>query len=407
MDTIQALFDTCQEHNFALTPGEYKGPLVINRPCYIDGNLSTLWAANGPVLQVLSPNVHIKNLRVEVTENKNDHSSFIAIQSDDANTVLENVEVNGEIVGLKDEADHWNLPNIFTLGSFASHEENTFQLKVNAPAPATLENNVKGVSLFPSTLQPGENVITLVTERLRDNTMIYGDIVIRTKVTRRIYVVGKVLDSAPKHVETVLENQIGDAQNNGTIPVPQDVIAPIVSQPILRCPQKGERMFAKELKSNHIKFVLEHIDSTSPLDIDAYCFTLRDNGKAYSDDDFIFFGNPESSDHSLRVTSSKNQAIASLDISRINPDIAKIVISYSIYDDGSDKTFSMAKHTQLRIFSNEKEVLRFPLDTLDQEKTVVAVELYRYKGEWKINFVGAGYAHGLKQLCEEFGIDVQ
>ncbi|MBQ3451572.1 MAG: TerD family protein, partial [Selenomonadaceae bacterium] len=33
-------------------------------------------------------------------------------------------------------------------------------------------------------------------------------------------------------------------------------------------------------------------------------------------------------------------------------------------------------------------------------------EIYRHKGEWKFNAVGAGFSGGLKALCEMFGVEV-
>jgi len=61
----------------------------------------------------------------------------------------------------------------------------------------------------------------------------------------------------------------------------------------------------------------------------------------------------------------------------------------------------------VRLFAGEKELCRFRPDGLTAEKAVVAAEFYRYKGEWKINFIGAGYQGGLKQLCTGYGVNVQ
>ena len=44
---------------------------------------------------------------------------------------------------------------------------------------------------------------------------------------------------------------------------------------------------------------------------------------------------------------------------------------------------------------------------LNLEKTVVALEFYRYKGDWKVQFVGAGYHSGLRTLCESYGVEVE
>ena len=79
----------------------------------------------------------------------------------------------------------------------------------------------------------------------------------------------------------------------------------------------------------------------------------------------------------------------------------------SVYDDQSGTDFSCVDDPVIRIFSDDKEQFRFPLNDLTQEKTVVAVEFYRYKGEWKVNCVGGGFKFGLASLCREYGVDVE
>ena len=61
----------------------------------------------------------------------------------------------------------------------------------------------------------------------------------------------------------------------------------------------------------------------------------------------------------------------------------------------------------MRILSSYNDFHRFALDELHEEKTAVAVELYRYKGEWKMSFVGAGYRSGLRHLCEGYGVNIE
>ncbi len=51
MSSIQEEFNS-RAGDFQMTPGEYEGPLTINRPCVVDGGQSTLWAKTGPVLIV-------------------------------------------------------------------------------------------------------------------------------------------------------------------------------------------------------------------------------------------------------------------------------------------------------------------------------------------------------------------
>ena len=68
MNRLQEAFAENGGPVFTLIPGEYEGPLRVDRPCTVDGCGATLWAARGPVLVIAAPGVTVKNLRVEVTE---------------------------------------------------------------------------------------------------------------------------------------------------------------------------------------------------------------------------------------------------------------------------------------------------------------------------------------------------
>ena len=67
----------------------------------------------------------------------------------------------------------------------------------------------------------------------------------------------------------------------------------------------------------------------------------------------------------------------------------------------------MVSSPAIRVFCHDKEVFRFELKDLSEETTVVAAEIYQYKGQWKMSFVGSGYRSGLKQLCESYGVNVE
>ena len=133
---------------------------------------------------------------------------------------------------------------------------------------------------------------------------------------------------------------------------------------------------------------------------------LGKNGKVSSDNDLIFFGNEESEDKDVRVKTDNGSAFAAIELSKAREGTDRIAVCMSIYDDESGTDFSCVEGPVVRVFSEEKEQFRFPLDGLKQEKTVVAVEFYRYKGDWKVNFVGGGFALGIDSLCREYGVEV-
>ena len=47
------------------------------------------------------------------------------------------------------------------------------------------------------------------------------------------------------------------------------------------------------------------------------------------------------------------------------------------------------------------------MNDLKNETTAVALEIYLYKGEWKISVVGRGFSDGMARLCNSFGIQVE
>lgn len=406
MGGIQEQFNSNSSGDFVLAPGEYEGPLIVDRACVIDGCQSTLWANNGPVLIVSVPNVTVKNLRVEVTGSPADEDACIAIKTSDPYIKLENIEVRGNVIGLSQEAENWVLPGIISLGEFAANKENTFAVCLQAPSEAALDSKVKALRISPAHVSVGQNSLTLTTDELPNNTILYGEIMVRSAVSRRIYVTGKALKGAPVHDEAL------PVANEPTVSLPvqialqDEVIARQVSDTSVQLIKRGQRLSIKELQSSQIKIIYEHLSAASGMDIDSYCFALRDNGKVSCDEDLIFFGNTEAINQSIKSSFADSKPLVLIDLEKIDSAVSKIVVCYSIYGDDPSQNFSKVSSPMIRVFDRDKEVFRFELNLME-EKTVVATEIYRYKDEWKINFVGAGYNSGPKQLCESYGVNVE
>ncbi|NCB70391.1 MAG: hypothetical protein EOM45_01225 [Clostridia bacterium] len=407
MSSIQEQFDSVKSGDFVLTAGEYEGPLRINRPCIVDGSKSTLWATRGPVLLVDSPNVTIKDIRIEVTGNSTDADEQTAIKANYADVQIQNVGVNGMVVGLSAQEEAWNLPAVISLGAFAANKENVFSVEIDAAASAELVESIRDVNIHPLVLQPGNNRITIETTSMRDNTILYGEILVKTAVIRRIYVTGKAQKDAPEHhdQDPIVDNQ--PISNPVQIEPPHEVIAPIITESNVEHIKRGQRISLKEAKQSVIKVAYEQRGIKQAIDIDGYAFELQANGKVRTDSDLIFFGNPVSQDNAVRSSSANNLPLLLVEPNKLDNSVEKVAICFSIYGDDITQNFSLVDTPIVRVFADERELYRYRLDDLKVEKTVVAVEFYRYKGDWKISFVGAGYRSGLKQLCESFGVNVE
>lgn len=407
MSSIQDQFDSVKSGDFILPAGEYEGPLSINRPCTVDGSKSTLWANCGPVLVVDSPNVTIKNIRVEVTGSGTDIDEQTAIKANYADVQTQNIGVNGTVVGLSAMEGTWSLPTVIPLGTFAANKENVFSIEIEAADSAELVESIRDVNIHPLALKPGKNRITIETTSMRDNTILYEEILVKTAVIRRIYVTGKAQKDAPEHHDNdpMVDNQ--PISNPVQIKPPHEVIAPVITESNVEHIKRGQRISLKEVKQSVIKVAYEQRGTKQDMDIDCYAFELQANGKVRDDNDLVFFGNQESQDHGVRSSSANNLPLLLVELGKLDNSVEKVAICFSIYGDDTAQNFSLVDTPIVRVFADERELYRFKLEDLKVEKTVVAVEVYRYKGDWKINFVGTGYQNGLKQLCESFGVNVE
>jgi stress response protein SCP2 len=136
-------------------------------------------------------------------------------------------------------------------------------------------------------------------------------------------------------------------------------------------------------------------------DIDASAFMLTAQNKVRGDSDFIFFNQPSTPNGSLTLTSSGESSLFSIDLNRVDPEIAKIAITVVI--DGPDAVSGL-NSIQLTI----ENVAKFNVPPLAErtEKALILGEVYRYNGGWKFRALGQGFNGGLEPLAINFGVDV-
>lgn len=140
------------------------------------------------------------------------------------------------------------------------------------------------------------------------------------------------------------------------------------------------------------------------MEIDPYVFLLESGDKASGDEGLIFFGNACSKNGEVRYFAEDGHI--AIDLSKVQPQIQKISLAYSIYDGGAAKNFRTVGSPRVSLRSGSERVT-FTVDGLTEEATIIALEFYLYKGEWKISAVGAGYKDGLAKMCNRYGIEVE
>ncbi len=134
----------------------------------------------------------------------------------------------------------------------------------------------------------------------------------------------------------------------------------------------------------------------SSIELDTSAFLLGDNGKVADESDFVFYSNPAHSSQSVRLANNQLE----IDLLKVPSNVNKIAITLTIY---SRHNFSQVKNAVINV--NDLITFKFG-ENLSSETAIVVAEIYRYKGEWKFNAVGAGFNGGLAALCKNFGVDV-
>ncbi|GKW45647.1 TerD family protein [Planococcus sp. NCCP-2050] len=156
---------------------------------------------------------------------------------------------------------------------------------------------------------------------------------------------------------------------------------------------------------------LEWSTANAAMEIDGAAFLLDANGRCEKDENFIFYGQPESSNRSVihKAPVAGRNAIH-LSFASIPQDIAKIALTLTIHDgEKNGQTFQSVPSAKLTIKDQSTNSILYTFtfgEELQKETAIVAAEIYRHNGEWKLNAVGSGFNGGLPSLCENFGLDV-
>lgn len=161
-----------------------------------------------------------------------------------------------------------------------------------------------------------------------------------------------------------------------------------------------------------IKILLRWDTDHNGISVDAAAFLLSAQNRCERDEDFIFYGNPESRDGTVtHAAAGKNVESLSISLSGIPEQYARIAVTLTIYE-GEQQNLRMKELSGLQLLlmdrKNGEELYRFDYGAdLSDETAVVAGELYRHQGEWKFSAVGSGFDGGLAALCKNYGLEVE
>lgn len=135
------------------------------------------------------------------------------------------------------------------------------------------------------------------------------------------------------------------------------------------------------------------------FDLDASAFLLHEDGKAKSENDFVFYNNPSGGTGSVTHTGDNRTGEGDgddeqiiVDFSLVPANIQRIGITVTIYDyEARAQNFGQVSNAFVRVVdaSSDREVLRFDLgEDFSTETAVVFCEFYRQGADWKFQAIG-------------------
>ncbi|GAB19697.1 hypothetical protein GOEFS_093_00260 [Gordonia effusa NBRC 100432] len=140
---------------------------------------------------------------------------------------------------------------------------------------------------------------------------------------------------------------------------------------------------------------------TAPADVSALLVT--DTGKVRSDADFVFFNQPTGP--GVNLVTGPSGASLHINSRNVPADIDQIRAVITL-DDASSNFGRYPAPTAHVADANGTELYSYQIDGLNTESVVIALEVYRRQGDWKVRAVGQGYAGGFADLVRDHGVTV-
>ena len=141
------------------------------------------------------------------------------------------------------------------------------------------------------------------------------------------------------------------------------------------------------------------VGNTQNVTLDASAVLLTGQGKVSSDDDFIFFNQPQ---HPSGSVTQRDGSTFAVDLGRVGTYIERIAFVLTVEPGLS----ALAEGYQFVLDGGGD---RFEFSGTGKgrpEKSLIVCELYRRNGEWKVKVVDQGFAGGMAPLAEHFGVQV-
>jgi stress response protein SCP2 len=145
------------------------------------------------------------------------------------------------------------------------------------------------------------------------------------------------------------------------------------------------------------------VDIPAPADLSV--LLVNESGKVRSDADFVFYNQPTGPGVRCLQPSAGQPWRVEVDLAAVPDDVHAVRLVTSL--DDTTATFGQFGRPVARVADEAgNPQIAFTMTDLSTESIVVALELYRRAGAWKVRAVGQGYAGGLADLITDHGVSV-
>ena len=168
---------------------------------------------------------------------------------------------------------------------------------------------------------------------------------------------------------------------------------------------RGQKLKLSDVLNNSLSFSLA-TTIPSNLNLDIALFGLDSEGKLSNEAYMIFYNQPQSPCGSLKLSQNDGQIVSfDINVATLTPQIERLVLTLTI--DGH-QTMAQLPAMAINLQSQQQTVASFPIDgsMFQQEKALMALELYKKDNIWRMNAVGQGFNGGLAALIKHFGGEV-
>ncbi|MEU8897300.1 TerD family protein [Nocardia sp. NPDC048505] len=144
------------------------------------------------------------------------------------------------------------------------------------------------------------------------------------------------------------------------------------------------------------------------IEVDASALLLGADRKVRSDNDFVFYNQPESPEGAVRFLGNSAieegaQTRIAVDLSAVPADVHTVAFAGSV----GESTFGAVGKIAFRVVDGAGQtVAEYLTADATTESAFLFGEIYRREGAWKVRAVGQGWDSGLAGLATDFGVDV-